>query len=202
MEQVYHSAEELVGRYLSRDLINEQTGLVLAEAGDESHRRGDAQARRGRDRDHPDPRHRPPHRSGPDIRNTMALADRLPEPRGGAARHLPRACARASRRRAMRPRRCSTACSSIPSATTCRAVGRMKFNMRLGLETEDTLRRAAHARTSSRSSRCWSNLNNGNGEIDDIDHLGNRRVRSVGELAGEPVPRRAACASSARSRSA
>ena len=30
-----YSAEELVGRYLSRDLINEETGLVLAEAGDE-----------------------------------------------------------------------------------------------------------------------------------------------------------------------
>ena len=26
-------------------------------------------------------------------------------------------------------------------------------------------------------------LRNGRGEIDDIDHLGNRRVRSVGELA-------------------
>ena len=35
MQEVYHSAEELVGRYLSRDLINEENGLVLAEAGDE-----------------------------------------------------------------------------------------------------------------------------------------------------------------------
>ena len=26
-------------------------------------------------------------------------------------------------------------------------------------------------------------LRNGRGEIDDIDHLGNRRIRSVGELA-------------------
>ena len=26
-------------------------------------------------------------------------------------------------------------------------------------------------------------LRNGNGEVDDIDHLGNRRVRCVGELA-------------------
>ena len=42
-------------------------------------------------------------------------------------------------------------------------------------------------------------LRNGRGEIDDIDHLGNRRVRSVGELAGKPVPLRAWCASSARS---
>ena len=28
------------------------------------------------------------------------------------------------------------------------------------------------------------------GSVDDIDHLGNRRVRSVGEMAGESVPRR------------
>ncbi len=33
-------------------------------------------------------------------------------------------------------------------------------------------------------------LRNGNGEVDDIDHLGNRRVRCVGELAREPVPQR------------
>ena len=36
--------------------------------------------------------------------------------------------------------------------------------------------------TSSRSSRRWSSCKDGRGEIDDIDHLGNRRVRSVGEL--------------------
>ena len=44
-------------------------------------------------------------------------------------------------------------------------------------------------------------LRNGRGEIDDIDHLGNRRVRSVGELlrtSSAPVW----CASSAPSRSA
>ena len=31
-------------------------------------------------------------------------------------------------------------------------------------------------------------LKDGKGEIDDIDNLGNRRVRSVGELAGKSVP--------------
>ena len=30
--------------------------------------------------------------------------------------------------------------------------------------------------------KTWSDLKDGRGEIDDIDHLGNRRVRSVGEL--------------------
>ncbi len=62
------------------------------------------------------------------------------------------------------------------------AVGRMKFNRRVG-------------RTELKGSGTLTNddiiavikilveLRNGRGEIDDIDHLGNRRVRSVGELA-------------------
>ena len=36
--------------------------------------------------------------------------------------------------------------------------------------------------TSSRSCKTLVDLRDGKGEIDDIDHLGNRRVRSVGEL--------------------
>ncbi|MGB1581528.1 MAG: DNA-directed RNA polymerase subunit beta, partial [Nevskiales bacterium] len=62
------------------------------------------------------------------------------------------------------------------------AVGRMKFNRRLGREEEtgssildnddilDVLRELI-------------NIRNGNGQTDDIDHLGNRRIRSVGEMA-------------------
>ena len=62
------------------------------------------------------------------------------------------------------------------------AVGRMKFNRRVGrseltgavtLSNEDILSVI----------RILVELRNGRGEIDDIDHLGNRRVRSVGELA-------------------
>jgi len=62
------------------------------------------------------------------------------------------------------------------------AVGRMKFNRRVGrseltgavtLSNEDILAVI----------RILVELRNGRGEIDDIDHLGNRRVRSVGELA-------------------
>lgn len=60
-------------------------------------------------------------------------------------------------------------------------VGRMKFNRRVGregsigsgiLSTEDILD-VLHT---------LINIRNGNGEIDDIDHLGNRRIRSVGEM--------------------
>jgi DNA-directed RNA polymerase subunit beta len=61
-------------------------------------------------------------------------------------------------------------------------VGRMKFNRRVGrdaitgegvLSKEDILAVA----------KIMVDLRNGKGEVDDIDHLGNRRVRSVGELA-------------------
>src|SRR5713101_5772656 len=61
-------------------------------------------------------------------------------------------------------------------------VGRMKFNRRVGrdeitglmtLQDDDILA----------TIKILVELRNGRGEIDDIDHLGNRRVRSVGELA-------------------
>ena len=61
-------------------------------------------------------------------------------------------------------------------------VGRMKFNRRVGrpeitgsgvLSKEDVISVL----------RTLIDIRNGNGEVDDIDHLGNRRVRSVGEMA-------------------
>jgi DNA-directed RNA polymerase subunit beta len=61
------------------------------------------------------------------------------------------------------------------------AVGRMKFNRRLGkseivgpgvLSNEDIIEVLKEL----------INIRNGNGQVDDIDHLGNRRVRSVGEM--------------------
>ncbi|HMM55440.1 MAG TPA: DNA-directed RNA polymerase subunit beta [Candidatus Desulfobacillus sp.] len=62
------------------------------------------------------------------------------------------------------------------------AVGRMKFNRRVGreaLEGPSTLSNEDIIDVI----RILVELRNGRGEIDDIDHLGNRRVRSVGELA-------------------
>jgi DNA-directed RNA polymerase subunit beta len=62
------------------------------------------------------------------------------------------------------------------------AVGRMKFNRRVGrkdiegpgvLDRDDILEVL----------RVLIDIRNGNGTVDDIDHLGNRRVRSVGEMA-------------------
>jgi len=61
-------------------------------------------------------------------------------------------------------------------------VGRMKFNARVGREGSEG------AMTLSNEDvidvvKILVDLRNGNGEVDDIDHLGNRRVRCVGELA-------------------
>ena len=62
------------------------------------------------------------------------------------------------------------------------AVGRMKFNRRVGrdesegdsiLSKEDILDVLS----------TLIDIRNGKGNVDDIDHLGNRRVRSVGEMA-------------------
>ena len=61
------------------------------------------------------------------------------------------------------------------------SVGRVKMNARLGMETEDDLRILRKADVLS-VMKVLVDLKDGKGEIDDIDHLGNRRVRSVGEL--------------------
>ena len=62
------------------------------------------------------------------------------------------------------------------------AVGRMKFNRRLGreeIEGEGTLSREDIVDVLN----TLVDIRNGKGSVDDIDHLGNRRVRSVGEMA-------------------
>ncbi|HYD15170.1 MAG TPA: DNA-directed RNA polymerase subunit beta, partial [Hyphomicrobium sp.] len=61
------------------------------------------------------------------------------------------------------------------------AVGRVKMNMRLDLDAEDTVR-VLRKEDIIAVIRTLVDLRDGRGEIDDIDHLGNRRVRSVGEL--------------------
>ncbi len=62
------------------------------------------------------------------------------------------------------------------------AVGRMKFNRRLG-RSEDVGEGVLSYDDIIDVLRELINIRNGKGEVDDIDHLGNRRIRSVGEMA-------------------
>jgi DNA-directed RNA polymerase subunit beta len=62
------------------------------------------------------------------------------------------------------------------------AVGRMKFNRRLG-RSENTGEGTLSPDDIVDVLKMLIDIRNGNGVVDDIDHLGNRRVRSVGEMA-------------------
>ncbi|MFV8784423.1 DNA-directed RNA polymerase subunit beta [Microbulbifer sp. SA54] len=62
------------------------------------------------------------------------------------------------------------------------AVGRMKFNRRLGREDE-TGQGTLSKEDIVDVLKTLIEIRNGRGMVDDIDHLGNRRVRSVGEMA-------------------
>ena len=57
------------------------------------------------------------------------------------------------------------------------AVGRVKMNARLGFQTEDSVR-VLRREDILEVIRMMVEMKDGRGEIDDIDHLGNRRVRS------------------------
>jgi DNA-directed RNA polymerase subunit beta len=60
-------------------------------------------------------------------------------------------------------------------------VGRYKLNKKLGLSTPDTVRVLTNEDIIS-AIDYLINLNYDDGQVDDIDHLGNRRIRAVGEL--------------------
>lgn len=60
-------------------------------------------------------------------------------------------------------------------------VGRMKFNRRVGRKTDDGLGTLTTEDILD-VIKTLIDIRNGSGIVDDIDHLGNRRVRSVGEM--------------------
>ncbi len=170
--------EDLIGRYMALDLINEESGEVYVEVGEEiTEAVLDALDEAGVDTvvtlaiDHIN--------IGSYIRNTLAVDK-------NSARHE----ALIDIYRVMRPGEPPT----LETAETLfkalffdserydlSAVGRVKMNSRLGFETEDSLR-VLRREDILEVVRTLVELKDGRGEIDDIDHLGNRRVRSVGEL--------------------
>ena len=170
--------EEIYGRYSALDLIDEKTGRIFIEAGDEvSPDNLELLDAAGvstielLDIDHVS--------TGPWIRNTLK-ADKAEE----------REQALSDIYRVMRPGEPPTleTAESLfaglffdPDRYDLSAVGRVKLNMRLDLDAEDTV---TTLRTEDILAvvKTLVGLKDGKGEVDDIDNLGNRRVRSVGEL--------------------
>ena len=170
--------EEMFGRFSAFDLINEKTGEIYIEAGDEvtaENLEKLDQAKVDRlellDIDYTN--------TGPWMRNTLK-ADKAEDADQALSDIY----------RVMRPGEPPTRETADalfyglffdPERYDLSAVGRVKLNMRLGLDAEDTV-------TTLRREDILAvvqelvNLKDGKGEIDDIDNLANRRVRSVGEL--------------------
>jgi DNA-directed RNA polymerase subunit beta len=170
--------EELVGHYIAEDLVNPKTGEIYAEAGEEITEKtlkviNEAGLKElpVLDIDHVN--------IGAYIRNTLMVD-----------KNSSRQEALFDVYRVMRP-------GEPPTLDTAQAmfqslffdserydlsaVGRVKMNMRLDLDAEDTVR-ILRKEDIIAVIRTLVDLRDGKGEIDDIDHLGNRRVRSVGEL--------------------
>ena len=170
--------EELIGHYVAEDLVNAKTGEIYMEAGteiDEKNLKVLIEAGYKElpllDIDHVN--------VGAYIRNTLTVD-----------KNMTREDALFDIYRVMRPGEPPT----LDTAQTMfnslffdserydlSAVGRVKMNMRLDLQAEDTIR-VLRKDDIIGVIRTLLDLRDGKGEIDDIDHLGNRRVRSVGEL--------------------
>ncbi|ACB94987.1 DNA-directed RNA polymerase subunit beta [Beijerinckia indica] len=170
--------EDLHGQYIASDLYNPQTGEIFAEAGEEiSAKTLTTLVDSGfeeipvLDIDHIN--------IGPYIRNTLAVD-----------KNNSREDALFDIYRVMRPGEPPTLETAEamfhslffdPERYDLSAVGRVKMNMRMDLDAADTVRILRKADIVA-VMRALVDLRDGRGEIDDIDHLGNRRVRSVGEL--------------------
>ena len=170
--------EDLYTQYIAEDLYNPETGEIFAEAGEEITAKSlESLTELGfnelpiLDIDHIN--------IGPYIRNTLAVD-----------KNSSREEALFDIYRVMRPGEPPTIDSAEAMFHSLffdserydlSAVGRVKMNMRLDLDAPDTTR-ILRREDILAVVKALVDLRDGRGEIDDIDHLGNRRVRSVGEL--------------------
>ncbi len=170
--------EDLYGRYLAEDLVNMDNGIIYAEAGDEINEELVQKFHEAGLKELPilDIDHI---QTGAFIRNTL-----------NADKSNNQEEALIDIYRVMRP-------GEPPTPEAARAlfdslffdeerydlsaVGRVKMNIRLDIECPDTHRTLRKEDILS-VIKTLVDLRDGKGEIDDIDNLGNRRVRSVGEL--------------------
>jgi DNA-directed RNA polymerase subunit beta len=170
--------EELLGHYIAEDLVNAKTGEIYVEAGTEITDKVLKTLHEAGYKDIPvlDIDHV---NVGAYIRNTLA-----------GDKNMTREDALFDIYRVMRPGEPPTLDTAQamfqslffdPERYDLSAVGRVKMNMRLDLNCPDTVR-VLRKDDIIGVIRTLLDLRDGKGEIDDIDHLGNRRVRSVGEL--------------------
>ncbi len=180
--------DHIVGKFVACDIINEETGAIYVEAGDELTWTldKDGEVSGGTLKDLMDAGivdipvlDIDNITVGPYMRNTMAMD-----------KNMNRDTALMDIYRVMRPGEPPTVEAASALFNTLffdserydlSAVGRVKMNMRLALDKEDTQRTLDREDIVS-CIKALVELRDGKGDIDDIDHLGNRRVRSVGEL--------------------
>ncbi|MEM1422199.1 MAG: DNA-directed RNA polymerase subunit beta, partial [Pseudomonadota bacterium] len=168
----------IYGRFAAEDVINEETGLIYVEAGDELTEENVAILQEQGLKTIPT-LDIDGVTVGAYLRNTMAVDKNVN--REGALMDI---------YRVMRPGEPPT----VEAAETLfgglffdserydlSAVGRVKMNMRLDLDAPDT-QRTLRTDDIVAVVDAMLDLRDGRGDVDDIDHLGNRRVRSVGEL--------------------
>ncbi|MEL7179505.1 MAG: DNA-directed RNA polymerase subunit beta [Pseudomonadota bacterium] len=180
--------ENIVGKFVAQDIINEENGAIYVEAGDELtlEMDKDGEVIGGTLKDLVDAGIKTIPvldidnvTVGAYMRNTMA-----------SDKNMNRETALMDIYRVMRPGEPPTVDSASALFDTLffdserydlSAVGRVKMNMRLDLDAEDTMR-TLRKEDIVACIKALVELRDGKGDVDDIDHLGNRRVRSVGEL--------------------
>ncbi len=170
--------DELYGNYLAEDVVNYETGEIYLEAGDEIDEKT-LQVLLDAGLDEIDVLDIDHVNVGSYIRNTLAVDKN--ETRQDALFDI---------YRVMRPGEPPTVEAASALFDTLffdkerydlSAVGRVKMNSRLSQETDDKIR-VLRKEDILAVVKTLVDLRDGKGEIDDIDNLGNRRVRSVGEL--------------------